>query len=55
VFGGFITPWVIGYLHDRTGDFRAGLEAVAALAIVISALFYLIGRQRQAAVTASAG
>jgi nitrate/nitrite transporter NarK len=46
VFGGFVAPWVIGRLHDLTGDFRIGLGLAACLAIVVTIPFYLIGRTR---------
>jgi nitrate/nitrite transporter NarK len=46
VLGGFIAPSVIGYLRDRSGDFRSGLTLVAVLALLVSVLFYVIsGRQ----------
>jgi sugar phosphate permease len=45
VIGGFIAPSVIGYLRDLTGDFRWGLGGFGALAIVVAALFYVVGRQ----------
>jgi MFS family permease len=44
VVGGFVAPLAIGYLKDRTGDFRVGLEGAALVAIVVSVPFYLIGR-----------
>jgi len=46
VFGGFVTPWVIGVLHDLTGQFSAGLSAIAILAMAVTVPFYLIGRRR---------
>jgi len=32
--GGFIGPYVLGYLHDRTQNFGAGLVAIGAVVIV---------------------
>ena len=46
VLGGFIAPWIIGVIRDRTGDYRIGFGAVACLAMVVSALFYFVGRRR---------
>jgi MFS family permease len=48
VTGGFISPWVVGALHDWSGDFRAGLIGFAALAMLVSAGFYALARRRQA-------
>jgi MFS family permease len=40
VFGGFLSPWFIGYVKDHTGNFRIGLGAVAVLAMGLAiALF----------------
>jgi sugar phosphate permease len=44
VTGGFVSPWIVGALHDLTGDFRAGLGGFALLALAASALFYGVGR-----------
>jgi len=48
VIGGFISPWVVGFLHDLSGDFRTGLGGFALLAMATSVLFYVLGRQRPA-------
>jgi cyanate permease len=48
VIGGFISPWVVGFLHDLSGDFRTGLGGFALLAMVTSVLFYVLGRRRPA-------
>ncbi len=41
VFGGFLSPWFIGLIKDRTGDFRIGLGAIAVLAMIFAiALFF---------------
>ncbi len=48
VIGGFISPWVVGFLHDLSGDFRTGLGGFALLAMVTSVLFYVLGRNRPA-------
>jgi nitrate/nitrite transporter NarK len=47
VLGGFIAPWIIGAIRDRTGDFRVGFVGVACLAMIVSIVFYLIGRRRE--------
>ncbi len=49
VTGGFLSPWVVGALHDWSGDFRAGLGGFAALAMLVSAGFLALARRRQAA------
>jgi len=41
VLGGFLSPWFIGWIKDRTGDLRVGLGAVAVLAIVFGAALFL--------------
>ncbi len=41
VFGGFLSPWFIGYIKDSTGDFRIGLGAIAVLAMVFAAALFL--------------
>jgi cyanate permease len=48
VTGGFLAPWIVGYFRDLTGDFRFGLGAIAVLTLIVTSLFYLLGRQRQA-------
>jgi sugar phosphate permease len=48
VIGGFISPWVVGKLHDVSGDFRTGLGSFAVLAMLASIVFYVAGRRRQA-------
>jgi MFS transporter, ACS family, tartrate transporter len=51
--GGFIGPYLIGWLKDRWGSYAGGLYAVAAMlalsAVVMLALSYLSGRQRASA------
>jgi nitrate/nitrite transporter NarK len=44
VVGGFLSPWFIGYVKDRTGEFRVGLGVIAVLAMLISLPLYLAGR-----------
>ena len=39
--GGFVGPWVIGWIKDRTGSFAGGLLFVAAL-LVLSAMLSLV-------------
>jgi MFS family permease len=48
VIGGFVSPWIVGALHDATGDFRVGLGSFAVLAMVMSVAFFFAGRRRQA-------
>jgi MFS family permease len=45
VTGGFITPWFVGRSRDLTGDFRAGLSAVAIFAMVVAGVFFVFGRR----------
>ncbi len=47
VLGGFVTPWVIGAIRDRTGDFRGGLIGVACLALLVSVIFYFLGGRQE--------
>jgi len=49
VTGGFVAPYLIGYLKDATGDFSAGFLIIAAFGVIISALFYVIGTAQQKA------
>jgi ACS family tartrate transporter-like MFS transporter len=46
VLGGFLAPSFIGAIKDRTGDFRVGLGAVACVAMIVSVVFYLVGRKK---------
>jgi cyanate permease len=46
VIGGFISPWVVGVLHDATGTFQAGLGGFAILAMLVSIAFYTAGSRR---------
>jgi ACS family tartrate transporter-like MFS transporter len=41
VFGGFLSPWFIGLIKDRTGDFRIGLGAIAMLAMCLAVALFL--------------
>jgi sugar phosphate permease len=47
--GGLAAPWAIGRIHDLTGDFRLGLGLVAGLAMLVTVVFYVIGRRQAAA------
>jgi sugar phosphate permease len=49
VLGGFVTPWAIGFIRDRTGDFRNGEIGVACLALLVSVVFYFVGGRQEAA------
>ncbi|MBD8906648.1 MFS transporter [Methylorubrum zatmanii] len=50
--GGFVGPWVIGWLKDKTGSFTGGLVFVASL-LVLSAILSLVvartGRRAESA------
>ncbi len=46
--GGFAGPYVVGFLKEMTGDFRAGMLALG-VAPAIAALMLLFGRRREAA------
>jgi MFS family permease len=46
ILGGFVSPWFIGYLKDRTGDFRWGIGIVGCVAIVAAFALYASGRWR---------
>ena len=48
VTGGVVTPWFVGRMKDITGDFRLGLDIVGVFALVVSVLFFVLGRARQA-------
>jgi nitrate/nitrite transporter NarK len=48
VLGGFVAPSIVGYFKQTTGDFRVGLSVFAILAIVVSTVFYLVGRSTAA-------
>jgi ACS family tartrate transporter-like MFS transporter len=45
VTGGFVAPAIIGYLASITGDLRGGLGGVAILAMLVTLVFYLVGRR----------
>ena len=49
VTGGFVAPYLIGYLKDATGGFSAGFLIIAAFGVAISALFYIVGTTQQKA------
>jgi nitrate/nitrite transporter NarK len=44
ILGGFVSPWFIGYVKDRTGDFRWGIGIVGCVAIVAAFVLYASGR-----------
>lgn len=48
VTGGVVTPWFVGRMKDLTGDFKLGLNTVGVFALVVSLLFFVLGRARQA-------
>ena len=41
VTGGFVSPWFIGLVKDRTGDFRVGLGVIALLAMALATTLYI--------------
>ncbi len=43
--GGFVGPWVIGNLRDRTGGFGAGFLVVAATMLVTASIVWRVGRR----------
>jgi ACS family tartrate transporter-like MFS transporter len=43
---GFFGPYVIGYLHDVTGGFAAGLYAIAACALIALIIVLLLPHER---------
>jgi sugar phosphate permease len=46
ILGGFASPWFIGYLKDRTGDFRWGIGIVGCIAIFAAFVLYASSRWR---------
>ncbi|MEH3148573.1 MAG: MFS transporter [Methylobacterium frigidaeris] len=42
--GGFVGPWVIGWIKDRTGGFTGGLIFVAALLLLSAVLSLVVAR-----------
>jgi MFS family permease len=46
VTGGFLAPWITGYFRDLTGNFRVGLGAIACVTLLVTAIFYIVGRGR---------
>lgn len=54
VSGGFLAPWIVGQLHDVTGDFRIPLGLFACIAMAMSIPFYLVGSRRARALALAA-
>ena len=54
--GGFVGPWAIGWIKDRTGSFAGGLVFVAALLLLSAVLTLVVARsgRRTAAAAAAA-
>jgi nitrate/nitrite transporter NarK len=50
ILGGFVSPWFIGYLKDRTGDFRWGIGIVGCVAILAALVLYASSRRRAGSV-----
>jgi MFS transporter, ACS family, tartrate transporter len=42
--GGFVGPWVIGWIRDRTGSFSGGLMFVAGLLVLSAVLTLVVAR-----------
>ena len=42
--GGFVGPWVIGWMKDRTGSFSGGLMVVAGLLVLSAVLTLVVAR-----------
>jgi MFS family permease len=47
VTGGFVAPYFVGYMKGATGDFKAAFLTIAVFGIIVSAVFYLVGRAQQ--------
>jgi cyanate permease len=54
VSGGFLAPWIVGQLHDVTGDFRIPLGLFACIAMAMSIPFYFVGSRRARALAIAA-
>jgi MFS family permease len=54
VTGGFLAPLITGYFRDLTGNFRIGLGAIACLTLVVTFIFYIVGRGFRASPGAAA-
>lgn len=53
--GGFIGPYLMGWLQDFTGDFLSGLRVLAAAAVVSALLVFTSQSSARIAVTANVG
>ena len=49
MMGGFIGPWAMGVVKDHTGDYRAGLLALAVPSLLGAALVLTAARQQASA------
>jgi len=45
VLGGFLAPKFIGWQHTVTGDYGVGLGVIAVFAMLMSCVFYVVGRR----------
>jgi MFS family permease len=52
--GGFLGPYIVGYLHGATGSGFAGFLVLAAFLVIVAAIFLLIGADRRIAEQATA-
>ncbi|MCJ2075374.1 MFS transporter [Methylobacterium sp. E-016] len=52
--GGFVGPWAIGWIKDRTGSFTGGLVFVAALLVLSAVLTLVVARSGRRAEPAGA-
>ena len=55
IVGGWLTPFLVGYLKDATGSFTWGLGSVAVFGMVAGVALYVIGRRQGTAIELPAG
>jgi MFS family permease len=48
--GGFVSPWMVGYLRDATGTYAAGLLFISAVSFIGVALVFALGRTLNVAI-----
>ena len=52
--GGFVGPYIVGYLHSATGSGSAEFLVLAAFLLIVAAIFSLIGADQRIAGQAKA-
>jgi MFS transporter, ACS family, tartrate transporter len=52
--GGFVGPSLLGYVHDRTQSFAAGLVVIGGVLVAAAALTLALPRQRANAAASGA-